>query len=56
MEGQPQEPKIFPNLTENSVPGTLYLLEKIVVSKGIPAFLHGYPVHVVEMLQRLIVA
>ena len=45
----------FQNSTENSKQGTLYLLKQIVVTKGIPASLHGYPVHVVEMLQRLIV-
>ena len=55
-QGKPQAPTNFQNRTENSTPGTLYLSEQIVVLKGIPSFLHGYPVQVVEMLQRLIVA
>jgi hypothetical protein len=55
-QGKPQAPTNFQNRTENSAPGTLYLLEQIVVSKGITSFLHGYPVQVVETIQRLIVA
>ena len=55
MEGQPQARTSFRNRTENSAPETLYLLEQIVVLKVITAFLHGYPVQVVEMIQRLIV-
>ena len=53
---QPWAPKFFQSHTENSTPGNLYLLEKIVVLKHITAFLHGYLVQAVEMLQRLIVA
>ena len=55
-EGQPLAPMNFQNRTENSTPGTLYLLEPIVVSKVITEILHRYPVQVVEMLQQLIVA
>ena len=56
MEGHPWAQMSFKNRTKKSTPGTLYLLEQVVVSKGITAFLHRYPVQVVDMLQKLIVA